>query len=88
MSKKHYKQLKKGLKNEYSNTSRDYALRGAVGDWLVQSGISPHSNHLTIICGIFGSHPYVHQEKDRRKIIKYLKKHSYKEYKNDNNIKD
>ncbi len=79
--KKTYKQLQKKLKNHFDKpTTRDYNIAGGVGLWLKQCGIKkPTAKHLNIVCLIFGSVPYPYQEKDRKVILKYLKKHKYKD---------
>ena len=72
---KAYKQLRKKLKNKYQkqNTAKGYNIYGSVGDWVTQCGINCKPTHLRIICEIFGSVPYVYQERDRKVILKYLK---------------
>ncbi len=71
---KPYKQLRKKLKNKYVKTPGEFMIYSSVGAWVSQCGIKPKPEHLRIICEIFGSVPYVHQEKDRKVILKYLKK--------------
>ena len=79
-----YKELRKKLQNVFSvPKGNDYAIKGSVGLWFTQCGISANSKHLNIVCTIFGSVPYPHQEEDRLIILNYLKKNKYKEYKND-----
>jgi len=62
------------LKNKYVKTPGEFMIYSSVGTWVSQCGIKPKPEHLRIICEIFGSVPYVHQEKDRKVILKYLKK--------------
>jgi len=77
-----FKQLKKKLENKFDRPSgKDYAIKSSVGLWVSQCEIKPTSNHLNIICTIFGSVPYPYQEADRKKILKYLKKNKYKDFK-------
>ena len=84
--KDEYKQLRKKLKNEFTKpTKNNYAIYSSVGEWLKQCGIKPNKNHLNIICTIFGSAPYPHQEADRCNIIEYLQDHKYKDFKNETN---
>ena len=81
--KKAYKELQKRLVNRYLKPKGEYGIPSSVGDWFVQCGIKPTSNHLAIVCKIMGYIPYPHQESDRLIIITYLKKNKYKVYKND-----
>lgn len=74
--KKEYKQLRKKLTNKFNPMlpyNNGYETVGNVQHWVKQSGIKYNSNHLKIICLIFGSVPYPYQKKDRKKILKYLK---------------
>ena len=75
-----YKTLRKKLKNEFTKPKGEYGVPSAVGDWFKQCGIKPTSKHLNIVCTIFGSVPYPHQEKDRKFIVKYLKNNKYKDH--------
>ncbi len=79
--KKAYKQLQKKLKNKFIQ-SGEYGVPSAVDEWFKQCKINPTSEHLNIVCTIFGSVPYPHQEKDRLFIIEYLKDNKYKVFKN------
>ncbi|WBC28509.1 hypothetical protein TPMD03_37 [Thiohalocapsa phage LS06-2018-MD03] len=82
--KKEYKALRKGLKNSFTRDGdMDYSTKGAVLDWIKQSGLKVTEVKFHIICKINGSVPYPYQKKDRKKVLKYLKKNSYKEFKND-----
>jgi len=83
--KKAYKQLRKKLKNSFTPISKgnEYKTYGGVGEWFIHSGIKPTSKHLNIVCTIFGSVPYPFQEQDRKVILKYLRKHKYKEFKSE-----
>ncbi len=84
MSKKAYKQLRKKLKNHFTiPKGNNYAVYSSIGLWVKQCGITPKLEHTNIICTIFGSVPYPFQEADRTKILKYLKNHKYKEFKNE-----
>ena len=83
--KKAYKELQKHLKNKYvkQNQNGGYPISDSVGLWVHQCGIRMRSYHFIIIANIFGSVPYPYQEADRKKILKYLKKNKYKEFKNE-----
>lgn len=81
MNKKAYNELREKLKNKYTKPNKEYGVPSAVSDWLIQCGIKPHVGNLNIICWIMGSVPYPHQEADRKVILKYLKKYTYKEFK-------
>ena len=83
--KKAYKQLQKKLGDEFefATNALEYYTLGSVGQWVKHSGIKPTEDHTTIICKIMGSVPYPYQEADRKKILTYLKKNKYKDYKKD-----
>ena len=78
-----YKQLRKKLKDEFNftNNTKEYHVLSSVGQWVKLSGIRPTKMHTKIICAIMGSVPYPYQQADRTKILKYLKKTKYKEFK-------
>jgi len=78
-----YKELRKKLQDSYTPDGRDYRVNSSIGQWVRYSGIKPTLKHTNIICTIFGSVPYVYQPKDRKVILDYLKKHKYKEFKNE-----
>ena len=82
--KKAYKQLQKKLKDEFAfaTTALEYYTLASVGQWVKHSGIKPTEAHTQIICKIHGSVPYPYQDKDRAKVLKYLKKNKYKDFKN------
>lgn len=80
MSKKVYKELRKKLKNHFVKPKGNYGVPSAVGEWFLQSDITPTKWHLEIVCNIFGSVPYPHQEDDRLFVITYLKRNKYREY--------
>jgi hypothetical protein len=81
--KSSYKELRKNLKNRFYKEPKGYEIRGSVGVWCKQCDINPTPKTLKIICLIFGSVPYCYQESDRTKILKYLKTHKYKDFKNE-----
>ena len=83
--KKAYKQLQKKLKDDFNfpNTKNEYDVLGSVGQWVKLSGMTPTDNHTKIICKIMGSVPYPYQQKDRTKILTYIKKNKYKQFKKD-----
>ena len=88
MSKKAYKQLQKKLTDKFIKPNGDgYQIKGGVRAWLEQCGIKKKQRHdcFIITYNIFGSVPYPYQKADRKVILKYLKKHSYKDFKNDAN---
>lgn len=80
--KKAYKQLQKKLKDDFAfaRSAREYYTLGTVGQWVKYCGIKPNADHTTIICKIMGSVPYPYQERDRKIILKYLKKNKYKDF--------
>lgn len=81
MSKKAYKELQKKLKNKFTRVGSEYGIPSVVGLWFLQCGIIHTSDKLNIVCTIFGSVPYPHQEADRKIVLKYLKKNKYKQFK-------
>ena len=83
LMKEAYKELRKKLKDEFNfpNTTNEYNVLGSVGQWIRLSGIKPTEKHTKIICAIMGSVPYPYQQADRTKILTYIKKHKYKEFK-------
>ncbi len=83
--KKAYKQLQKDLKDEFvnHNPNRDYGVGASVGEWVRQCGIRPTATHTRIICEIYGSVPYPYQKRDRKIILKYLKRNKYKVFKHE-----
>ena len=85
--KKAYKQLQKKLKDEFTfdGNINEYKVLGSVGQWVKLSGIKPTEAHVQIICKIMGSVPYPYQQKDRTKILTYIKKNKYKQFKKDMN---
>jgi len=72
--KKAYKQLRKGLLDEFVNPfGNSYECSGAIEAWVNQSGIVWHRKHTVIILGISKGMMYPYQQVDRRTVIKYLK---------------
>ena len=72
-----YKQLRKRLNKKFVNpyTATDgYDVRGAVMQWLVQSGIDPTAEALYMLHVANGKRTvYPYQDADRKRIRKYLK---------------
>jgi len=75
-----YNELRKCLRNRFVSQNGNNGI-DSVNEWLTQCDIQPPSNHITIICSIYGSLPYPHQERDRVKIINYLNKFRYHKFK-------
>jgi len=74
--KKAYKDLRKNLKNKFKKLpyNGEYCTVGNVEHWIKQHCKKYSKDHFVIVCNIMGSVPYPYQEKDRKKILKYLKK--------------
>ena len=73
--KKAYKDLRKNLKDSFERLpGMDYEIGGNVQHWIKQHCKKYSEDHFRIVCKIYGSVPYPYQEKDRKKILKFLKK--------------
>ena len=85
MSKKIYKELREKMKNTYNHSSNNnYGIVDGVGTWMVQCDVKPTQEKLELLCKINGGkYFYPYQKADRKVILKYLKKNSYKDFKND-----
>jgi len=71
-----FKELKKSLKNAFIIPSgNEYSMIGALYSWMKQSGVkNVNETKINIIHFIFDGIPYPYVEKDRLKILNYLKK--------------
>jgi len=86
--KKAYKELQANLKNSYSmelgRTEHGYNIMKALHDWVEYCNMKSSDDHITVICRIFDMVvPFPYMKKDRKKILKYLKKNTYKQFKKD-----
>jgi len=73
--KKEYKQLRKKLKDEFINPyTSEYRVLGALVAWVNQCGIKCNASHVEILGGIMEGTIYPYQRRDRKKILKYLKR--------------
>jgi len=74
--KKAYKYLRKNLKNSFDKlpSTDGYPVVESVEHWIKQHCKKYSEDHLKIVVKIYGSYPYPYQKKDRKKVLKYLKK--------------
>lgn len=74
---KAYKQLRKKLKNKFVNPYNyidGYEVMGAIESWVTQCGIKCTDKHVHVLTMMHGGVFYPYQKKDRKKVLKYLKK--------------
>ena len=87
MTRNRYNDLRYKLKDEFKKLPQnDYGLMDGVGNWVVQSGIRLRSQHIEIVCNVFGSVPYPYQANDRIIILDYLATHRFGQFLKDKKL--
>ena len=73
--KKAFKQLRKNLDHNFTNPyTKEYECYGAIRSWVQQCGMKCTDKHLQIILEINNGTVYPYVKRDRRTVIKYLKR--------------